>query len=437
MGRRRNEPDLYYRDEVGVWYTSFYDHRGKRQRRSTHQSDRALALGVARRIQQEFFERKGRATTLETVLAEFIARAERDGRATATLAFYVKKATVLTRILGAECEVNTLSLADTEGYVDVRDGEGVARATIRKELNVLVWALQYARKHVVDGQRLYDGDGKDIMPSGLGGAYVPGERALTQDEYRGLRAALSEERRAYLDAFVGLGVRDSELYAIRPSDVAEDGSVVHVPGTKTDGADRIVNVTPTLRTMLVSRAKVRRGEPSLFPVWTNVRRDLHVACGRAGIGPVSPNDLRRTFASWLAEAGVPEMGIAQMMGHTSSAMVRRVYAKIGSAAKADAAAKLPPLGDVRVPLTEPTPPVRGTATSVAPVISIESARSRRTRGPSPVTDAVSDRGASSGQGGHPGRSAPTKKAAEERPFGVPGGGIEPPTRGFSIPCSTN
>lgn len=84
------------------------------------------------------------------------------------------------------------------------------------------------------------------------------------------------------------------------------------------------------------------GQP-LFPRWLNVRRDLEAACKRAGIAKVSPNDLRRTFASWQAEAGVPEAVTASLTGHTSSQMVRRVYGRIGSDAKRDAMAKLPPL----------------------------------------------------------------------------------------------
>jgi integrase len=39
-------------------------------------------------------------------------------------------------------------------------------------------------------------------------------------------------------------------------------------------------------------------------------------------------DLRRTFASRCAQSGVPEFHTVKLMGHTSSAMVRKVYAQL-------------------------------------------------------------------------------------------------------------
>ena len=51
------------------------------------------------------------------------------------------------------------------------------------------------------------------------------------------------------------------------------------------------------------------------------------ACERAGIERCSPNDLRRTFASWQVEAGVPLFPIAQAMGHKDTRMLERVYGR--------------------------------------------------------------------------------------------------------------
>ena len=58
---------------------------------------------------------------------------------------------------------------------------------------------------------------------------------------------------------------------------------------------------------------------------------------------VSPNDLRRSFATWLAENGVGELVTSALMGHANSSMLRRVYARVGVQAKALAMSKLPNL----------------------------------------------------------------------------------------------
>jgi hypothetical protein len=59
-----------------------------------------------------------------------------------------------------------------------------------------------------------------------------------------------------------------------------------------------------------------------------VRRDLHAACERAKVPPVSPNDLRRTCATWLRAQRAPPHLIAPVLGHVDSRMVERVYGRL-------------------------------------------------------------------------------------------------------------
>jgi hypothetical protein len=56
---------------------------------------------------------------------------------------------------------------------------------------------------------------------------------------------------------------------------------------------------------------------------------------------VTPNDLRRTFATWLKQNDVDSAVVAAMMGHASTAMVDRVYGKLDEASYRRAIAKLP------------------------------------------------------------------------------------------------
>jgi len=59
-----------------------------------------------------------------------------------------------------------------------------------------------------------------------------------------------------------------------------------------------------------------------------VRRDLRAACTKLKIPRCSPNDLRRTCATWLRAAGTPPHLIAPLMGHADSRMVERVYGRL-------------------------------------------------------------------------------------------------------------
>jgi integrase len=62
-----------------------------------------------------------------------------------------------------------------------------------------------------------------------------------------------------------------------------------------------------------------------------IKRELARACARAGVPRVTPNDLRRTFATWLKQSDVDSAVVAAMMGHSSTAMVDRVYGKLDEA----------------------------------------------------------------------------------------------------------
>lgn len=398
MGQRT--PNLYQRG--AVWWCWFYDHEGQRVYRSTHQRDRSLAGAAARKLERAHIEAPAsKPAPVDELIAAYLANCERKDRAASTLDFYLKKARPLCTFFGSR-DANRITLAETEEYMDERLAHPrVNLPTIAKELGLLRATLRYAKRH----QR-YVGDVEAIIPEGIQGAYVPRDRALSHEEYERLlramdpdvapaekhRAARTGIRRDYLAAWCYTGVRESELYAVTPSDVVLEQDMLHVPGSKTDGSDRWVPIAGEARAMFERRAdETGDGEP-LFPRWDNVRRDLGAACERAGIDRVSPNDLRRTFATWLAEAGVPEAVAAALLGHASSAMVRRVYTRIGRAAQRAAVATLP------------------IAT---------------------VTGGVTDAGVLNGPIGQNGLSE-----TEQPPqVAVPRAGIEPATRGFSVRAS--
>ena len=58
-----------------------------------------------------------------------------------------------------------------------------------------------------------------------------------------------------------------------------------------------------------------------------IRGSFGRACARAGFPHVTPHALRHTAAVWMAEAGVPMSEISQYLGHTSTAITEKVYAR--------------------------------------------------------------------------------------------------------------
>lgn len=110
---------------------------------------------------------------------------------------------------------------------------------------------------------------------------------------------------------------------------------VHLRGSKTKRATRTVPLTRlTYDAMTLVALEAERwgwSKGKLFRPWTNVIRDLGVACRQAGVPRITPNDLRRTFGSWLRAAGAPLDAIAMAMGHADSRMVERVYGRLTTA----------------------------------------------------------------------------------------------------------
>lgn len=135
-----------------------------------------------------------------------------------------------------------------------------------------------------------------------------------------------EDKCDHLIMYVHLGLTYSELYRIRAADIDWEGNQVFVRGTKTEHRLRVVPMSPEVREVLARRAQRK----PMFAAWAsgNMHRDLAAGCELAGIPLVTANDLRRTFATWLARSGVPALHLAKLMGHGSTRMLETVYARV-------------------------------------------------------------------------------------------------------------
>lgn len=328
MGRRRLESHLYQRPDSRVWWCWFYDEHGKLHRRSTKAATREGALAVLADLERRARDpsyRTADATPLDRCLADLIAeRRDVRQRAEGTLRMYQIKAGHLVRVLGAKTPVRSIGARQVDEYVSTRLAEGAARTTVQKELVTLRGALKLAKR-----RREYDGDIQEVMPA-FSAEYKPRRRFLTEEELSKLLGELEPDRAARVAFIVAVGARWAESEHARREDIGRDS--VRLRGTKTALAAREVPVLPAsvvpTRKLLDYAVKHADGSPNLFRRWTNARRDIVAACERARIPPCSPNDLRRTLATWLRARGVAPSLIGAYLGHADGRMVERVYGRL-------------------------------------------------------------------------------------------------------------
>lgn len=307
-----------------IWYTWVPQDGGGVRRVSTNCTDRKAAATQQAKLERQAANPAHAAQTeaLTVELLDALLRAlTRRNRAKATYSFNAQKAGHLRRLLPRRASLITHAVL--ERYIDTRLSEGAARTTIKKELGVLRAALRIARRN-----GLFARDTGEVLPE-LEDDYVPRKRALTRKELESLCGYLSARRGAHVAFIVATGARWGESLRARSADVSDDRAFVHLRGTKTVRSLRDVAIPPAMRSIL-SWSLDRAGSLP-FDGWGNVRRDLRIACEAVGIEPCSPNDLRRTHATWLQAAGVDNGIIASQLGHTTSRMVELAYGRMSPA----------------------------------------------------------------------------------------------------------
>lgn len=394
---------LYKRGNT--YYADYFDRAGERQRVSTRTGDAKVARARLRELELATTDAAPHETeTLAAALTYFtdiVHAASPKG----TVRCYTQKSGHLNRLLGAEMLLDRIARANVERYIAARATEGAHPHSIHKELVVLRCALRSAKER----DRFHGA--LDVVPR-FDAQYTPRTAYLTPDQFLALcdhlvppapanarprtierREARRVNRALYCMLIAFASPRHGELEALRWEMVDLARDVLRVPEGKT--VSRVVAIHPVLRPWLEA---LDRGSGPVLARWSNVGRDLPAAATRAGIPfRVTPNDLRRTFASWLVQAGVSLYVVSRLLGHKSTRMVELVYGQLDDATLVGAIAKLPgcDAGVTRSVPRNGTPGAGGTSAS-----------------PLSIVNSV-------------------EESAESATSVVPRVGIEPTTRGFS------
>ena len=177
-------------------------------------------------------------------------------------------------------------------------------------------------------------------------------RWLTVDEAQRLQNAAPADLRALVAAGLNTGCRAGELLALRAGDYDPRSRTLLIADSKS-GKPRRVPLTDDGLALFERLTAGKPEDESLFlradgSPWYRVAlaRAMRAACDVAKVRPTATfHVLRHTYASHLAQGGVPLMFIAEALGHADTRMVARHYGHLAPSHVADAIrAALPKFG---------------------------------------------------------------------------------------------
>lgn len=221
-------------------------------------------------------------------------------------------------------QITSLAIAH---YAADRLGAGAAPGSVNRELAALKRTLRLALKHGAVGTVPYI----EMLPENNARQAV-----FTYAEFAALRDAMpAEAHRDFLAALYHTGVRRTQMALLEWRDIFAEHALMRGETTKNGEAHKL-----PLRGefgAVIARARERRrldcrfvfhcdgqplvyGEGSLHP---NFRQAWEAALKAAGLEGRWLHDLRRSAATNLARAGVPEQVAMRITGHKSMGMYRR------------------------------------------------------------------------------------------------------------------
>jgi integrase len=223
------------------------------------------------------------------------------------------------------CALRAIELGAVESYVARRLEAGATPATVNRELGVLRHMLKRACAWTDDAGTRYltryplIGWKPLQEPSGR-------IRFLDADEITRLLDACAESRSAYLRPFVlmalNTGCRRGEILSLQRTAIDWNRRTATLTTSK-NGESRVVNLNDTAFEALLSLPI--RIDGRLFPFKDDaaVSRAFRRAIERAGIENFRLHDLRHSFASHMAMAGVQARGLQALLGHRDGRMTQR------------------------------------------------------------------------------------------------------------------
>jgi integrase len=168
-------------------------------------------------------------------------------------------------------------------------------------------------------------------------------RYLSEDEEKRLLEDLknNELLKNIIIFAVNTGMRRGEIFNLTWFDLDFNRNVLNVRQTKT-GKDRVIPMNDKIRLILENMPKTNEfvfTSPRTNGKLVDVKKGFRKALEEAKIFDFHFHDLRHTFATRLADMGVPLSVIAELLGHSNIRMTKR-YSHATDKAKLEAVQKL-------------------------------------------------------------------------------------------------
>jgi integrase len=288
-------------------------------------------------------------TELERLIVDFDQHLAAHGRSLRTREHYDD---IVRRVLGGFLEREGLEPKDlTKRHLEALTGELLVAGRSRQTVTTYAVALNTFFKWCAGESELPEGlkAPKPSMPRKL-------IDVLTRAEIQRLEDAAETERdRLMVRVLADTGIRVGELRRLRLGDVVIDGRQRYLRvGGKT--GERLVPLAPALAQRLERFAKRTRPEAAsdvLFltlvrgrsgdyePLGESSIQHLLSLLGRkAGISKrVHPHGFRHAFATHLLRQNTNPLLVKQVLGHSSLAMLDRVYSHLVASDSYDATLK--------------------------------------------------------------------------------------------------
>lgn len=303
-----------YRGKLALVYYA----NGRRHRRTLGTTDPREAERLAPAVYAELTRPKG--TTVEALWEAYCI--DRAGRAVLGTMAHTWKA---LRDRFGPMEAGSISVADCRAHTDARHRHGIRDGTIVTELGHLRMVLVWARKQGLIAHAPHIE--RPPKPK-------PKENHLDRADIKTLldNAGLPHVRLFIILAYT-TAARCQAVLGLRWENLDFERGRIDLRDGRISRPHKGRAIVPMLRTARAALLEARQGALTPYVIeWAgrpvkSVKRGLAQAAKRAGLGHVSPHDLRRSAAIHMAEDGVPISEISQYLGHSNEKITYQAYAR--------------------------------------------------------------------------------------------------------------